>query len=134
MAGRLFGRSPRVHLVLFGALCTLYDVVAAGIDSDHLYFVLLAESAFLKVFVNAALLACIYFNVRWAMILFCALAVGYVSVLLVMLPWGNFLDLSVSPVERLGPDLAVFMILALYAVMAAFLVLLTQRALKASGK
>ena len=127
LVDRLTGRNPRVQLVLFGALCTLYDIVATSIDIDSLLIQILEDSAVAKVFVNAALLVCIFLNVRWAMILFCALAIGYVSVILMTLPWEIFTDPS-------APHLAITSILALYAAMAVILVLLTSRALKAVGK
>ena len=125
---KLVGRDPRIHLVLFGFGCTLMDAVVQPFGLG---------TVFTTFFANNALLTLIFFGIRWAMMLFCALAVGYTSILLLtrifMAPWERFGDLTVPPVERLMPDVGALTVTAIYAVFTVILVILTQRALVSTG-
>ena len=106
-------------LLLFGLAWTVLDSIIQPLGA------MLTSDIQFSIFISMALLTCVFFNVRWAMLLFCALAVGSVAVLVV--------DLARAPFDRGMPDAGIAAI-AVYVILAAILVVLTDRGMKAAMK
>ena len=110
--------NARNQYILFGLAWTVVDAIMQPLGS------VAADDVHFGVFVAVALLTCAFFSARWAMMIFTALVVGSVAVVLV--------DMGSAGFERAAPNAGPAAI-AIYTVLAVFLLVLTHRAMKGGG-